>query len=323
MLPKGLVILSAVGTTFGLGVLAKDYFGGSRYAEEQNVLGKTIIITGSNTGIGKETARDLARRGGRVILACRDMDKCAAARDEIVADTFNRSVICRQLDLSSSESVRKFAKQIIEEEKHVDVLINNAGVMCCPKQYTSDGFEWQLGVNYLGPFLLTNLLLDKLKESSQGRIINVISPIYKKSSVNFDDLNSTEHYDPKLAYGQSKLALVLFSLELAKRLEGTNITVNCVNPGVVKTDIGRHLPMSKSAVSGSIVSPLVWFFLKTPVQGAQGPIFLAVDKNLENITGKCFKDVGKEEHFVKSALDQDAARRMWLISAKWTKLDTI
>ncbi|XP_045187912.2 retinol dehydrogenase 13-like [Mercenaria mercenaria] len=320
-LPTSFVVVSAVGASYGAALLLKDYLGGERYKAEHEILGKTVIITGANTGIGKETAKQLAKRGGRLLLACRDLKKCEIARNEIIDESFNKNVVCKELDLASCESIRKFVKTVKDEEKRIDVLINNAGVMSCPKQHTSELFEWQFGVNYLGPFLLTNLLLDKLKQSQHARIINLISPVYKRTEMNFEDLNSINFYDPKEAYAQSKLAVMLFSQELARRLEGSNVTVNCANPGVSKTEIGRHLPMGQSKVSGGMLSPIMWLAMKTPVQGAQTSIFLAVDPGLEKVSGKLFTN-SKEDSIAKCALDKDAAKRLWLISEKWTRLSS-
>ncbi|KAH3711945.1 retinol dehydrogenase 13-like [Dreissena polymorpha] len=316
--PRPVVILSVIGTTFGVTVLIKDKYGGKKYEESTDMFGKTVVITGANSGIGKETAKILSKRGGRVIMACRNMTACETLRKEIYEMSLNPSIECRKLDLSSTESIHSFVDGLKKDGRNVDVLINNAGMMCGPKNVTDDGFEWQLGVNYLGPFLLTNLLLDKLKAAPQGRIINLVSPFFKRSSVNFEDLNSTKNYVPKEAYGQSKLALVLFSQELARRLEGTRVTVNCVNPGVCKTDIGRHLPVSQS-MFGGLINPLLWVFCKTAFQGAQTPVFLSIDDNLAKTTGKYFTDM-KEDQLTPNALDEAAAKRLWLISEKWTKL---
>ncbi|XP_048456999.1 retinol dehydrogenase 13-like [Rhincodon typus] len=183
------------------------------------VSGKTIIITGANTGIGKETARELASRGGRIIMACRDMEKCETAAREIRGETLNHDVYAKHLNLASLKSIREFAKQVTEEEENVNVLINNAGIMRCPHWKTEDGFEMQLGVNHLGHFLLTNLLLEKLKNSGNGRIINVSSLAHKVGQIDFNDLNwENKKYDTKAAYCQSKLANILFTRELAKKL---------------------------------------------------------------------------------------------------------
>lgn len=204
-----------------------------------------MIITGCNTGIGKQTALELARRGGKIYMACRDPIKCEDARLEIIEKTKNENIFNRTLDLNSLESVRTFANNFLNEESKLDILINNAGVMATPKTLTKDGYEMQLGVNHLGHFLLTNLLLDTLKKSAPSRIVVVSSAIYIFGSINKVDLNSEKMYSKVGAYSQSKLANILFTKELAKRLEGTNVTVNCCHPGVVKTELGRHLVAGK------------------------------------------------------------------------------
>lgn len=203
--------------------------------------GKTVIITGANTGIGKETAIDMANRDARVILACRNKEKGLKAVEDIRSASGNTNVEFRELDLASLASVRIFCQQILEEESHIDILINNAGVMACPYWKTEDGFEMQFGVNHLGHFLLTNLLLERLKQSPSARIVNVSSSAHKRCSrINFDDINSTKQYDSFKAYAQSKLSNVLFTRSLARRLEGTSVTTNSLHPGVIRTELGRH-----------------------------------------------------------------------------------
>ncbi|XP_077406217.1 retinol dehydrogenase 13-like isoform X2 [Vanacampus margaritifer] len=200
---------------------SRNYVTGGRCPSKARVNGKTVIITGANTGIGKETAQELARRGGRIIMGCRDMEKCEAAAKEIRGNTLNPHVYACHLDLASMKSIREFAERIKEKEKRVDVLINNAGVMRCPAWKTEDGFDMQFGVNHLGHFLLTNLLLDRLKESAPSRVINLTSLAYVVGKMDFEDLNwEKKKFDTKQAYCQSKLANVLFTRELAKRLQG-------------------------------------------------------------------------------------------------------
>ncbi|PNJ01880.1 RDH13 isoform 9 [Pongo abelii] len=216
-----LLPLSALGTVAGAAVLLKDYVTGGACPSKATIPGKTVIVTGANTGIGKQTALELARRGGNIILACRDMEKCEAAAKDIRGETLNHHVNARHLDLASLQSIREFAAKIIEEEERVDILINNAGVMRCPHWITEDGFEMQFGVNHLGHFLLTNLLLDKLKASAPSRIINLSSLAHVAGHIDFDDLNwQTRKYNTKAAYCQSKLAIVLFTKELSRRLQG-------------------------------------------------------------------------------------------------------
>uniref|UniRef100_A0AC11B0V2 Retinol dehydrogenase 13 n=1 Tax=Ovis aries TaxID=9940 RepID=A0AC11B0V2_SHEEP len=242
--------LSVLGTAVGGAVLLKDFVAGGACPSKATIPGKTVIVTGANTGIGKQTALELAKRGGNIILACRDMEKCEAAAKEIRGETLNHRVNARHLDLASLKSIREFAAQVTEEEEHVHILINNAAVMRCPHWTTEDGFEMQLGVNYLGHFLLTNLLLDKLKASAPSRIINVSSLAHVAGHIDFEDLNwEKKNYDTKAAYCQSKLAVVLSTKELSRRLQGTGVTVNALHPGVARTELGRHTGMHSSAFS--------------------------------------------------------------------------
>ena len=204
--------------------------------------GKTVIITGANTGIGKETAIELAKRKAKVILACRNPDRGREAERDIRLKSGSEDVIYHHLDLASLSSVHQFAETILQEESHIDILINNAGIMACPQWKTEDGFEMQFGVNHLGHFLLTNLLLDRLKEAPSARIINVTSSRYKLSGgLNFDDLNNEEDYNPYRTYCHSKLANILFTRSLAGRLEGTRVTANCLHPGVCWSELMRHI----------------------------------------------------------------------------------
>jgi len=301
--------------------LQKGYFGGTRYEGVESAEGKVIIVTGANTGIGKETVRDLARRKAKVVMACRDMNKCEEARKEIVLETKNKYVYCRKCDLASFQSIRNFAEQFKREHDRLDVLINNAGVMRCPKSQTVDGIETQLGVNHMGHFLLTNLLLDVLKKSAPSRIINVSSLAHRWGKIKKDDFNSDINYSEGDAYAQSKLANVLFTKELARRLEGTGVTVNALHPGIVETELGRHMSISKSYFSAIFLKPFLWMFMKTPNQGAQTSIYAAIDPSLEKVTGKYFSDC-KESKVSGSADDVALAEWLWAVSAKWTRLNT-
>ena len=203
-------------------LIIKSRVGGAVCASKARMDGKTVIVTGANTGIGKETALDLAKRGARVIMACRDLKKGETALNDIVEKTGSKNVVLKQLDLASLKSVRTFAKDINQNEPHLHVLINNAGVMMIPElTKTEDGFEMQMGVNHLGHFLLTNLVVDLLKKSTPSRIVVVSSMAhwFMTKEMKFDNINSEVSYDKVEAYGQSKLANVLFVSELAKRLK--------------------------------------------------------------------------------------------------------
>uniref|UniRef100_A0A0K8U2X9 Retinol dehydrogenase 13 n=2 Tax=Bactrocera latifrons TaxID=174628 RepID=A0A0K8U2X9_BACLA len=232
---------SVTGTTVGFAFFIKDLMQGEKFVNPIRAEDKVVIVTGSNTGIGKETVRELANRGATIYMACRDMQKCEEARDEIVLETHNKRIYCRKCDLASMDSIRKFVESFKKEQVKLDILINNAGVMRCPRSLTKDGFEMQLGVNHMGHFLLTNLLLDLLKKSAPSRIVTVSSLAHTRGEINIADLNSDKSYDPGRAYNQSKLANILFTRELAKRLEGTGVSANALHPGVVDTELFRHM----------------------------------------------------------------------------------
>jgi retinol dehydrogenase-13 len=199
--------------------------------------GKTIIITGANTGIGLETAVDLAKRNARVILACRSVERGETAAVEVRKRSGNDNVVFVQLDLASLDSVRKFAAKILEEEPRIDILINNAGLYSPSFTQTADGIETTFAVNHLGHFLLTNLLLDRIKEAPSARIINVSSSAHHRAQIDFNDLNSESSYVGIKTYGRSKLANILFTRKLTKELQGTSVTVNALHPGAIYTNI--------------------------------------------------------------------------------------
>ncbi|XP_073997219.1 retinol dehydrogenase 13-like [Rhodnius prolixus] len=311
---------SVIGTVAGSAILIKDYCGGKRFDNPVMVENKTTIITGANTGIGKETARELAKRRAKVIMACRDMSRCEQARKEIVLETKNKYVYCRLCDLSSQESIRKFVDEFKRENDNLHILINNAGVMRCPQSKTKEGIEMQLGVNHMGHFLLTNLLLDMLKKSAPSRIINLSSIAHMRATINKDDLNYDKNYDGSKAYSQSKLANILFTIELAKRLQGTGVTVNAVHPGLVETEITRHMSFFNSYISSIILKPLIWMFIKNPVQGAQTTIYAALEPVLEKVSGKYFSNCA-ESRTSLVAQDDNLAKWLWAVSEKWTKLE--
>lgn len=213
-------------------------------------------------------------------------------------------------------------KAFEREESRLDVLVNNAGVMRTPHWKTREGFEMQLGVNHMGHFLLTNLLLDRLKASAPSRIVNVSSVAHIRGKINKSDLNSEENYDPADAYAQSKLANLLFTLELSKRLQGSKVTVNALHPGLVDTEIIRHMSFFNSWLSRIFLKPFLWPFVKSPKQGAQTCIFLALDPKLEDVTGKYFKDF-EETIPSMEARDATMASWLWTVSEKWTRLDVV
>ncbi|XP_049893081.1 retinol dehydrogenase 12 [Epinephelus moara] len=245
--------------------------------------GKTAIVTGANTGIGKFIALDFARRGARVILACRSEARGKAALQEIREKTGNSDVHLRLVDVSSQDSVREFAKRILEEEKALHILVNNAGVSGLPRQITKDGFDTTFATNVLGPFLLTALLLDLIKRSAPARIVTVSSVNHKKGCVDFSHFhgeNLTYYMDT--VYNHTKLHNVILTSEQARRLEGTGVTANSVHPGVVMTEVMRHYPR----IIRCIFNLTGIFFFKSPEEGAVSSIYCAVAEEMEGVTGK-------------------------------------
>ncbi|GAV03477.1 hypothetical protein RvY_13896-2 [Ramazzottius varieornatus] len=324
------VICSGVGTAFGATICYKEFLQGCRYSGRENLDGKTAIITGANTGIGKETAKEFVKRGARVILACRDMERCKKARREIylaakAAQPFGNvnhyakkkpQILCELLDLASHESVRAFGATM-QAEKRIDYLINNAATMRDPqRKLTKDGLEKQMGVNHFGHFLLTGLLLGKLQASSPSRIVVLSSTAHYRGDLNFANLNWDEDYDPGAAYNASKLANVLFTRQLSTRLASTSVTVNAVHPGLVYTELFRNMSFAKSMTS-YITAPIMWFFMKSARAGAQTTLYVALSPDLEGVSGKYFSNC-QEAAPSDRALDEEMARRLWAVSEKWT-----
>ncbi|XP_073693218.1 retinol dehydrogenase 11-like [Garra rufa] len=303
----------------GVGLFAlRRWLAGGVCHSKARLDGKTVLITGANTGIGKETAVDMAKRGARVILACRDMGRANRAADEITKRSGNGNVVVKMLDLASLQSVRALAKDVHQTEGRLDILINNAGIMMCPPWKTEDGFEMQFGVNHLGHFLLTNLLLDLLKKSTPSRVVTVSSLAHETGKIHFDDINLEKNYETLVSYKQSKLANVLFSRELAARLKGTGVTTYALHPGVIRTELGRHFFPSMPLWKKILAIPF-FFFLKTPWQGAQTTIYCAVDESLQNASGLYYSDCELKEAAPRGR-DDAAARRLWDLSASMVGL---
>ncbi|KAG8200874.1 hypothetical protein JTE90_015779 [Oedothorax gibbosus] len=277
--------------------------------------GKVIVITGANSGIGFETAKDLARRKGRVILACRDPERGQRAADEITKMTENGDVVFRQLDLSSLDSVRRFASLINSTEKRLDVLIHNAG-MSAPEglHLTKDDLELQFATNHFGPFLLNHLLLDLMKRSAPSRIVVVSSVTHHWATLDLDNLNFEKYIrNPYWVYCSTKLANLLFVRELADRLKSTGVTVNALHPGGVRTSITRNAQWYIKY----LFVPVFYFFLKDCEKGAQTTIHLAVSNDVEGISGKYFADC-KEAWTSPWARNAKKAKMLWQISEKFT-----
>ncbi|WP_287582981.1 SDR family oxidoreductase [Candidatus Borrarchaeum sp.] len=274
--------------------------------------GKICMITGANSGIGKATALGLAEMDATVIMVCRNQKWGKDAREEIREKTGNQSVDLLIADLSSQKAMIQLVADFKSKYQNLHVLINNAGVLLQNRSVTIDGIETTFAVNFLAPFLLTHLLLDTIKASAPARIINVSSATHTWSHLNLDDLQNENRYDAWTAYSQSKLALILFTYELAKRLKHTNVTVNCLHPGVIDTNIGSTTHVEHQISSKS--------FNKLR-RGAETSIFLATSPDVENVTGKYFirKKVAKSS---TESYDEVIAQKLWDISVELTQLDS-
>jgi NAD(P)-dependent dehydrogenase (short-subunit alcohol dehydrogenase family) len=280
----------------------------------EHMQGKICLVTGSTSGIGRVTALELAKMGATVVLACRDKSKGEATRDEIKAQNSNASVDMLLADLSSQQSVRQLAQDFKDRYSRLEVLVNNAGGIFLRRSTTVDGLEQTFAVNHLAPFLLTNLLLDTLKASAPARVVTVASGAHQGATINFDDLQGEKRYNAMRAYGQSKLATILFTYELAKRLQGTNVTANCLHPGTVATSFGSD--------NGRVLSFLIKLALRTgisPEKGAETSIYLASSPEVEGVTGKYFSNC-KEISSSKESYDESVSQRLWEVSSALTRL---
>ena len=292
------------------------YIRRAKFTKNTKISGKVVIVTGANTGIGKENVIDLAKRGAKVYIACRDIKRGEEALKEIKERSQSNKVFFLQLDLASLDSVREFSKKFHSLESKLHILINNAGVVMNKRILTKDDFEMTFATNHLGHFLLTNLLLDLIKAAAPSRIINVSSVGHTYSDINRDNLMGEKSFGSFKAYAQSKLANVLFSRELSKKLAGSGVTVNSCHPGAVRTEIFRNM---NQILIKYLVGPLVGPFVKTPLEGAQTQIRLAVDPELEKITGKYFADC-EEAIISKHAENDDTAEWLYKKSIELVKL---
>ena len=272
---------------------------------------KVIVITGANSGIGKETARALAAQGHTIIMACRDVARAETARQDIIATSSNDKVIVLPLDLASFQSIHAFAEAFSSRFDHLDILINNAGLIPFGKEMTADGFEMQIGVNHLGHFLLTHLLLPQLKVADHARIINVASMMHHIGKIDFDSFTGNKPYGLMKAYGQSKLANVLFTRELAQRVKADGISVFCLHPGGVGTNIAGRGFFRRNLYK------LLGGFM-SPARGAKTSVYLATEPGIEHQSGSYFDEFCKVKPGSKLSQDMNLARRLWEESEKLT-----
>jgi retinol dehydrogenase 14 len=272
--------------------------------------GKTVLVTGGTGGIGKATAMGLAALGARVAITGRETTRAEAAADEIRRATGNSEVRAFGTDLSSQAEVRRLATEILAAYPRLDVLVNNVGGFWATRHVTADGLEHTFAVNHLAAFLLTDLLLDRLKGNAPARVVTVSSGAQSMGKIDFDDLQGERGYSGQTAYNQSKLASVMFTYESARRLTGTGVTANVLHPGVVRTGFGAEDP----SWVYKVIVPLVRPFMKRPEQGAATSIYLASSREVEGVTGQYYVDQ-KPRTSNKASYDLAAASRLWRVSA--------
>ena len=282
---------------------------------KDNMIGKICLVTGGTNGIGKATAQALAQMGATVVIVGRDAQKAAQVSKEIQAATGNQNVDWLLADLSSQQDIRRLAAEFKSKYSQLHVLINNAGGTFMTRQLSVDGIEMTFALNHLAYFLLTNLLLDTIKASAPARIISVSSDAHSGGKIEFDNLQGERSYSGIGPYGNSKLANILFTTELARRLEGTGVTVNVLHPGLVSTGFGKNNPGLIMKIMG-VVIPLI---ARSPEKGAKTSIYLVSSPAVQNITGKYFVDC-KVTQPAPQAADSAVARKLWNVSAEMVHL---
>jgi NAD(P)-dependent dehydrogenase (short-subunit alcohol dehydrogenase family) len=285
--------------------------------------GKTVFITGANTGLGFEAAKVLAGSGARVIIGCRSKDKAEAAREKILAEHSQGDVAIVAIDLADLDSVREAAAVVAKEER-LDILINNAGIMMPPFELTQDGFESQFGVNHLGPFALTGLLLEKLRANPGARVVSTSSIAHKRGKILFDDINAEKHYSTVARYGMSKIANLYFAYELQRRLSaaGDDLISVAAHPGIADTELSRYLPRALM-----LAAPLFRPLLNTAAQGAWPTLCAAT---AEDVQGGEYYGPCKRRETAGPAIrvestgrshDKDTASKLWDLSIEMTGVD--
>ncbi|XP_029176522.1 retinol dehydrogenase 11-like [Nylanderia fulva] len=296
-----------------------------RCRSTSNLQGQVFLVTGANSGIGKETVKELAKRKATIIMACKDMQSTKNVIVEIRNKISTGELIPMELDLASFASIREFVNKVLKTFPHIHVLINNAGVYAPLKDHalTKDGFEIHFGVNHLGHFLLTNLLLDRLKQSAPSRIVIVTSKLLESGIIDFSNLNGEKGLSVKSrmnpGYCNSKLANVYFGAELVKRTENTSVNVYMVCPGFTYTGLFRNV--KRSWFHYIIFSPVALMFLRTANQGAQTVLHCATEASLCKESGHLYSNC--KLYVSKKELDSETALRLWDISAKLTGIKEI
>jgi NAD(P)-dependent dehydrogenase (short-subunit alcohol dehydrogenase family) len=279
---------------------------------EATMRGRVCLVTGASSGIGEQTALGLARMGATVLLVCRDRGRGEAAAVTVAAESGNPAVELFVADLSSQKAIRALAEEVREAHDRIHVLVNNAGAVLPRRSVSMDGIEATFALNHLAYFLLTDLLLEPLTASAPARIVNVASGAHAAGRIDFDDLQGERNYHGWRAYTQSKLANVLFTYELARRLAGTGVTANCLHPGVVRSNFGRDL-------SGAI--GLAYragrLLMISPERGAATPLYLAASAEVEGASGGYYEGA-RRRRSAPSTYDEAVARRLWQVSEALT-----
>jgi NAD(P)-dependent dehydrogenase (short-subunit alcohol dehydrogenase family) len=272
---------------------------------------KTVLVTGGTNGIGLVTARELARMGAQVTILSRNPGKCAAVAEAIKAETGNPVEFIAE-DLSTRSGIMQAAATFKQRHTYLHVLVNDAGAMFTKRQLTSDGYEMTFALNHLNYFMLTVLLLDILKASAPARIVNISSHAHAGASLDFDNLQGESHFNGMQAYGQSKLANILFTYELARRLDGTGVTANALHPGFIATGFARN-----NGLLYDLGMKFIGLFIHKPDQGAQTSIYLASSPEVEGVSGKYFVDCKAVDSSPLSH-DQALSEKLWQVSLELT-----
>ncbi|MGH9079283.1 MAG: SDR family oxidoreductase [Acidimicrobiales bacterium] len=282
--------------------------------------GRTVVVTGANSGVGKATAAALAAAGARTVITARDEARGRQARDDIRRASRSDQVDLVVFDLSDLGSVREGARRLLDAYEQIHVLVNNAGLVLSRRTETNDGFETTFGTNHLGPFLLTRELTERLKASAPARVVTVASTAHRsaRGGLDFDDLQSEDDYAGMRAYGRSKLANILFTEELARRLFGSGVTANSLHPGTVATGFARDDDASGLLAFGvKVIKP----FVLTPAKGARTSVYLASSPEVADVTGRYFVKCRPRDPSV-AARDEAAAARLWSVSEELVDRET-
>ncbi len=279
--------------------------------------GKVVMLTGANSGIGEAAALELAKMGATLVMVCRNKEKGEAARARIEKESGNDCLSLIVADLASMESVRQLAEEFQGKNQRLDVLINNAGLFSLRRHLTADGYEMTFAVNYLSQFLLTNLLLEQLQAGAPSRVVNVSSSAHFGGHIDFEDIQGERKYGGWRAYSQSKLAVALFTYELARRQHDKRITANCLHPGVVATNI-----WSRSAGPLGPILKMTRLFMTTPAKGAETTVYLASSPEVANVTGQYFEK-RRPKRSSQESYDEAMAARLWTMSEKLVHLEPV